>query len=308
MAIKFKELNESFGISEIEFVKRLVVILSEADDKNSLEDLGSPTHKINVETIEPYTAAWVALMLAEGALKWLGGKIMDKLFGSSSDAKIDLALLVKSILVGVSRIVKEEIKAEALRKAQSDLSALQMRFRHYNNAPSADRLYSATETAEILTSNFQRFELLGHHSFLIAVGIHIAVLQERVNLLGENEKLNLKEVLELAISHCELMHEAWKKWNYDSYRIVSETIKIPLFDGDSLGDTNYIWRTYTLVENVRTKQLLWKAETKDPLSTTQLNQKIYFYRNQGLAEIMTNHINPSKEVVAIWKELLSRLQ
>jgi len=66
------------------------------------------------------------------------------------------------------------------------------------NAPAAgiDRLHEATGDASRAVAQLKSFDLAGHHGYMVAVNLQLVVLQERVAVFGDEEKLNIVETLQ----------------------------------------------------------------------------------------------------------------
>ena len=283
MIEKIENLNYSLNINDVDFVQTVFKFYQQSNLKSIDEESMTKFSKV----VEPYTASWVALMLAQGALQWIGGKIMGKIFGSSSELEIDLSAFVQATLLGVSRIIHQAISEEALRQAEVNLEALQIRFSHYNSAPSQDRLESATESSENVTADLKSFGMLGHHSYMIAVGIHLAILQERMKLINPNEKENIKDILCRGIKHCKEMNVEWKNWNNSRcyYKKGSGPFSIPKYR---------FYGPDGLIE------MLVGPHTQQELDT-RLSQ----HQQKTWSELKQIHVNPSEKIIKQWEAILS---
>ncbi len=157
-----------------------------------------------------FTWAWVGAAIAQGIIAWQAGKI----FSDLTDQGVHIDKLVEKTLKGVSEIIHEALQEQAMREIRASLKALQRTISHYMNSPetSEDRLHHATFLGSQVVAQIESMGLVGHHSYIVAIGLFIAILEERVKRYGETEKKNIIEVLDNSCQHANSLHNAWWNW------------------------------------------------------------------------------------------------
>jgi len=165
--------------------------------------------------IEPFTWAWVGLKLVEGALAWVGGKILEELSGQLRDNDKSLEAILSDSARITATTIREVLREESIRRAAVALEGLTGRLNQYLRSPdtNVNLLDQATGIAIDLVAEWKSFGLLGHHSFLCAANTQILVIQERVKRYGNSEKESLKEYLNTAMIHARKMDDAWVDWH-----------------------------------------------------------------------------------------------
>lgn len=147
-------------------------------------------------TVEPITWAWIAMKLAEGAIAWLGAKVLESMFGDFTKANIRL-----------QDIIRAELQGEALRKASAFMESISVRIEQYHNAGGLDRLEFACKDAADLTAEFKSLNTLGFHNYHIAVSLEILILQDRMKATkNKKEKKNIQGAIERALEHVYYLH------------------------------------------------------------------------------------------------------
>lgn len=159
-----------------------------------------------------FTWSWVAGKIAESLIGKVAAKIFPEILGEDN---INLNNLTDGILRGVAAIVHQAIQEDSLRQVCATMDSLQTEMRHYTNSPdtSLDRLEVATDKASEIVAQLSSFGLMGHHAYMVANGLFMAVLQERVKRFGDRENKNVIDVALKGSEHARRMHEAWFQWN-----------------------------------------------------------------------------------------------
>ena len=260
-----------------------------------LKSLYSPVkffdeEKSEEKVYEPYSWSWLALKLAEGAVAWVGGQIIASIFSSGRD----IEALMQQYIAEIRQIVHRAIQDNELRSLSSKLDQVQTDFYSYLQAPTGrDRLESATQNISEAKHQLKSFGLVGHASYLVAVNIELAILQERIKVYGDAEKNVMKIVLKRAIAHAESMHREWKPFHDSRYR--NEKIS----HGHDGTDPNIdweckIWRDGRLIKNT----------AHNPPECDSLMIQI---KNNEWPGLYAQNVEPSKAVVSQWKKLLGSI-
>ena len=145
--------------------------------------------------------------------------------GAGITDSISLADLQAALNDAVEKIetnTKQAILEDNIRAIRADTESLSRMLTEYRRAPQGtDRLEHATASATSLVSNCKNLSIVapsgpglaGHPYFLVAVNLNIAVLQERVKVFGEGERLNIIDLLVDSIAHASRMETGWQDWN-----------------------------------------------------------------------------------------------
>ncbi|EXJ90402.1 hypothetical protein A1O1_03503 [Capronia coronata CBS 617.96] len=151
-----------------------------------------------VRLIEPFTMSWVLVKIADGAIAWVGSKIMDRLFGGGSKSA---GTLSQESIQQIAAAFQQILEAQRLQDAKTRLDAIQTNILEYNNSPttSLDRLAFATNQSLDSVTELATFKWAGLPSYLLAATVRLTVLQERYTAFGDNgELLNILSHIESA--------------------------------------------------------------------------------------------------------------
>lgn len=162
---------------------------------------------------------WVATALATGALQWIGGQVMQNLFGSGTQEN-NIGEILKNLVEQFKNIVHQEIEQEAVRQCISKISATQTNFLEYLNAPTDFKLELADNDSSHGVAGLKSLELAGYTAFISAVSLRITILQERAKHFSNNrsgELINIARLIRQSIEYHDAMMISWKKWNLSLY-------------------------------------------------------------------------------------------
>jgi len=152
---------------------------------------------------EPFTWAVVATAIAEGALAWVGTKVMDSLFNTR---KPNYAQLQAESIKQLASVLQKALEAERLQEATDKLESLVRNVENYNNAPSSSlfRLHDAANDSLDLLATLASLGYLGLPSYTVAAGLRITILQELHLVSGDKgELLNILQHIRDSIDECE---------------------------------------------------------------------------------------------------------
>lgn len=163
----------------------------------------------HAKSADPFTWAWLGIKLAEGAVAWLGGKIIDSFFRDNG----------RDIFEVFKDIVRGELAQEALRRALSRLHSVEESFKDYHSAGGQDRIEHATRDITDLISEFQSLGREGHHGFITASALKVLILQERETIFRRSESEN---ILRIATNIREFTVEVLRDWELHVRNMFSE--------------------------------------------------------------------------------------
>jgi hypothetical protein len=133
---------------------------------------------VGVAVIEPFTWAWVGLMICEGILQAIGGKIFSAVFGSEGATKQDLKDLLDKFIEVVAAVVRQQIQLDDKRKIEASAASLQSLFKMYLNNKDHSFLTPLVFKADDLVQQAESLSLLAVGSFAVVGSLELAILQE----------------------------------------------------------------------------------------------------------------------------------
>lgn len=223
---------------------------------------------------DPFTWGWLGLKIAEGAVLWAAKEILSDLIGQK---KIDFSELIKQFALHVQAIVRQELRADALREAVADVRTAENLYRDYLASSEVRYLEAAHFEVEKATNRLRSLGLLGHHSFIVAQGLQLVMLQEAWE--GSDQlRQRIVERAQEGAEHLDAMHKAWYDWHVGRYEIVNMLGWKLLRDGVFVRKTN------------------------------QGKKRIQRYRREHIARDWENEVHPvevrdSELVASKWREI-----
>lgn len=251
-----------------------------------------------VSVVEPFTWSWVGITLAEGAIAWVGGQLFSKIFGSGG-GKLDIGRFLQDVLKTMGQVVHRTLEERDLRVLGAQLQQVQFDLVAYLDAPRGrDRLNFATNNSSSVMFQLRDLHLSGHAAFLVAVGVHIAVLQERVRAIDRRDRLAIARVLrDEAIPHAEEMNRQWRSWHERRYRSKHIDVRIDM-PGRSRGIRANFWIVF------RDSKEIGRAR-HEPQAVEYLTKD----RERVWSEIIyPRYVQPSETILAKWRELLETIR
>jgi hypothetical protein len=275
----------------------------------------SVPHMVLPLTPPPFTWPWVAMLIGEGLLVQAGAAIFLKIFGSSQQDRlgIDFTKFIEDILQGVSAIIQRKLEESSLREILANLEAIQINMSHYiNNPNSLDRLQNATTDIVKVCSQLKSLGLLGHEGYMVALTVHLLVLDERSKAInGQKELLNIKDTINMGISHAKDMHKQWKLWNEGRFEIHSKNVtdySRPVERGRSDHERTvfpYSIEVYTFTIDGK-EQTPFGSEVWGP-DKGHVERRMQQHINMEWDQITAKHVGPSQQVINKWEQKLAQL-
>ena len=218
---------------------------------------------------------------------------MESVFGERSASE-----LINEAVIKIAQIVRQAIQEEALRRAYASTEALKETLAEYTRAGGDDRLSHATQHSTLLVADLASMRLLGHHGYLVAAGLKISVLQERVRRFGNQERENLREFIQTASRHAESMIDAWNEW-FDHHRF-SQIQCVQLHSGNfepsRKGEPGEPPITFCHFMDRDSKI---RVTPREPYATQERKN----YINAARIEMNQKHIEPTVAVVSKWRAI-----
>lgn len=251
----------------------------------------------------------VALAFAEGVATELGAKIVDELFGNDDQAKIE-----EMIEKEVRRVVRDEIRQNALREMSANCAAVADAVRAWNRLGTDDPtiLYSLYFNQALpLNANLRSMGRLALPTFLIEVGLQASILQALMSLFAAKRQ-EMQEVgnanllifdLSAATAHAEAMEQAWRKHNDERFTAVIGSpprVPIALRSGSGWGtgpDWNLTWQYFYTLDGVLQGPYPTRAEA-ERTRTKHIAQET--------ADLEEHVLAPSAAVRAQWQKVVKR--
>ncbi|GFF56466.1 hypothetical protein IFM46972_10523 [Aspergillus udagawae] len=134
---------------------------------------------------DPITWGTVGWAIGEGALGWVGSKIMDGIFGHDGPGPVELQ---ERSIKQIALVFQKALEAERLQEASDKLKSLINNVAEYNNAPSTSlfQLEDATTDSQDLLSTLAGLQYLGLPAYLVAASMRIVILQELLLVKGDS--------------------------------------------------------------------------------------------------------------------------
>ncbi len=279
--------EEKAAEAVLETVKSVVLEWPAVDEERALVTVSlEEAPSVVTETVPIVVVDWVfiATALSQGAIGWVGAKVFEKIFGGGKES---LSQIIADVIQMIRSVVRAEIDRNELRNISASLDQLQTDLLHYLNAPyGKDRLEHATNNASSVVSKLAKFGRTGHGGYLIALSLHVAILQERVKAYGRAEKKNIAETLGRGIAHAEFLQADWSIW---------------------------LQRRYVLKEWHRRGPNLWVVSRDGAVLRSFFNKEEAekfldgHFKKTWQTKIYPQYVKPSEFVVADWKKLLQSL-
>jgi hypothetical protein len=251
----------------------------------------------------------IAVLVVEEA----AAAIIDEFTGNELQEAFDDA--IEEIRLSTRRII-EESKHEEL---QAILAGLVNSLREYKVAPTIMQLELITHDCRVfLLDQLKTLDLydpdgrglMGHPDFLLAAGLYMAILQERVVAIDEANKQNLVNFLSESIDHAEHMHGGWQEWNEKRFGSVFFTVSRDSHTGIS---TYLFW--YTFDGKWIDAGVSFVRDLDDLVglgSPSERAEQAEYQRQQHIAgeweKLESEFVVPSIEVVKMWRSLLAKMK
>jgi hypothetical protein len=247
---------------------------------------------------DPFTWAWVGTKIAEGALQWVGGRLLATLFDSFAAANLRIAEQLRT-----------ELREEALRRAVTLLDSLTVRLGQYHNAGGIDRLELANKDAEDLVAELRNLGPIAFRSYHSAVGLSILVLQDRFKAGGNaGEKRNIREAIDRAEATVLAMHPrllALAEGRVGDIWFMPDLLFPPPMHGVP-GMRRYLAGHHLDGNRVETVSGFY-----DTMMLSQLTDQAKSNRSAAIAalreDVGRNQIAPSMAILQQWRNLRARL-
>lgn len=145
---------------------------------------------IAVAKADPFTWAWVAIALAEGALQWAGGQVMDQFFGDVFGPSRSERRIIEAIRAAVAEL-KEFIGAQLDEQVVDECGALCDRalanLADYYDVPEArhDRLTSAVMDSLEAVTRLSRIGRTAIGPYIHAASIRLMASQAEARTIGQ---------------------------------------------------------------------------------------------------------------------------
>jgi hypothetical protein len=133
---------------------------------------------VGVAVIEPFTWAWVGLMICQGIIQAIGGAIFRAVIGSDGATKQDLKDLLNRFIEVVAAVVRQQLQLDEKRKIEASAGSLQTLFNMYLNNKDRSFLTPLVFKADDLVQQAESLSLLTVSTFAIVGSLELAILQE----------------------------------------------------------------------------------------------------------------------------------
>jgi hypothetical protein len=137
--------------------------------------------------IEPFTWAWVGLMICEGILQAIGALIFSQLFGQDSLTKTDLASALREFLSAVATVLRQVIQQEEIEKLDAAAQGLMSSFNTYVTTKDTRWLVPIMQQADTLIAQYARFPYQTIGAFATVGSLELAALQEGAKTASTQE-------------------------------------------------------------------------------------------------------------------------
>jgi hypothetical protein len=238
----------------------------------------------------------IVVAFASGLAKELGSQLVKEIFGTNE------AAVVGKIVAGVQDVVNAAFDRFQVQGASVEVGALATRIRQYHTAGASEAqiytvydgsalaLRASQQTGPYANTGPSKFEgIWGHHLFLTAVNLRVAIVQDLMKKAASREQKgrhasNLLADLTEAIAYATKLEQRWKAWNNSRFGPLRTFGGMPPRYMFTLDGKN-----------------TWVPISISPL----LPQKAKEYREEMIArewrEIYQRIVQPSEQVRAHWE-------
>lgn len=184
---------------------------------------------------EPFTWSWVGIKLAEGAVAWVGGKLLESILGMGHD----FDKMIEEIADLVRQVIRQEIERNALQEVIAQQRSVQELFRIYSVACEKDFWPEILSKSTFVTNRLKQLGFPAHHSYCNALAVQMTLVQEFLGRTPDTKKI-IVPILQEADEHLTKMHAAWRAWHNSRYSVTWDT-RIRDFgpDGEPIETTYY---------------------------------------------------------------------
>lgn len=159
----------------------------------------------------------VLAAIGKGILKGAGSKLFSSLIGNREPDYVGVILsALQDMSIDLKRNFKEELNKIETKRAEAALSSAIRKVRQYNLSPDTrkDVLDEITIDITDAISNLERLGPSGLGSYIICVGLEIAIIQERARVLNKKElKIAVCDTIIESAKHIQFTIEYFKTWN-----------------------------------------------------------------------------------------------
>lgn len=257
----------------------LAAILDDSDDVDG---------KVNYFAADPITWSWLALKVSEGIVKGLGAQVIKDLLGRGTD----VAKLLEKFLREMAAVVRRAIAEDALRSATASMQGAQNLYLDYLENGNVDLIDNVQAAAEDSVQQIASLKFIGHHAFLNAASVQMAILQ---GLYPDDEgmKRRIADRAQFAVSHVQPFAAAWQSWHWSRYDIKVKEITTPVLDGVRVDVYESVMRDGQAVYTLHNK-----PRGRIQTALAQIRQSDWDN------ETFPKFVQPSNIIVEEWKKLI----
>lgn len=276
------------------------IIISEKADKNSPLIAKRQSSEI-VLLVEPFTWAWVAITLAEGAIAYIGGQAIASILGNNVDVKV----LIENAVKELKQFIKEALLQDDIDKCQARINSLTRDLLAYENSPntSKHRLDNADIESSLLMSTLSSKGKAGIAPYAQAVSLRLLALQVRAKALKEKKELkNLISTVDEAVSH--VSNETSKIFIKQVFQITHVEEVTLEKEPDEGGESGIKYGNYYACFNDHDGNFRCSISDNPQYALNEAEKERESYINSLVKEFHTtrdNFIAPLREIMSIWE-------
>jgi len=249
---------------------------------------------------------WQVALIAigKGLLSGAGSKLFTSLFGTKEPEYVSLILsALQDMAQDLKRNFKEELDRIELDRAKAALVSAVRKARQYNISPKSrkDTLDEITVDITNVITNLEQLGPSALGSYMISVGLEIAIIQERARVINKKELfIAVCDTLVSSRKHISDMINYYRSWNESRFtRIISKEYI------DRKGEPSFTVLSYTF-ENRRFSKTISFSDTGLP-SEFNKNKEFREQRHKHIEEEWNkfynsglNHIVHSQKTFEQW--------
>ncbi len=279
------------------------VLQREIGDAVLLVSPRTETQPVAIQVVEPFTWAWVGIMLAEGVLAYVGGKIFEAAFFPNSknedlirfiSAKIDEAV------AKLQRYIDEALEELTVRNALRDSLGLYNSLREHVTDPGATDLKSINQRANELWSELFRRRESAFMPACLTASLKAATLHTRFLEASKAEKNGARENLIRFLDEAIASLSQWKEEIFRKHHIFELTdVELPACHDEPEFDPGP--RSPTLDESFSLRRIIhhWTCSTGFRANGRPFTFSSGDRRNQD--DAFNDVMNQAQAAFAVWR-------
>src|SRR5579871_121871 len=167
--------------------------------------------------MEPYTWAWFGEKIAGGLVSGAAAQLLASLSGENLQASIRDA--ITSLVPLLKDVVDGVVRDDAIRQCSALADSIYNAITDYEASPSTRdfQLNSATDDVNKLIAQYLSLGLYGFQGLVVASGMELTIIQERIKRFGDGEKAVYNEARDRNVTSILTYPDKFYQWNVSRF-------------------------------------------------------------------------------------------